>query len=463
MPPGAAPPRDHRRLLLVVLGVSLALRVLLVFEGGQRYWPDEVRYERSRKAVQAWRHGSGAAAPRALAHPDHFLFGILGLAPAAVELATGPDDRVPALFFSLFSVASIGLLWSIARRLGESERSALVAALLLGASASQLYGSRHLLPYDAAMALGLAALLVASRPGPSPLGSALCGLLAAATLLTYNGYWLLAGTALAIHALGAPTLRLAARRAAVAGTAFALPIAALTAADAFVGGGAFRRGWTAFARTVTQGDFAEGWRLPFAYLWHAEHLLTLLWAAAFVFAAVRLARGDRSRVFAFGLAGILLIYGGLVVGSVALERFVVYGRQARQLVPFACLLSAAALERLAGARHRTGALAAAILVAVLAQAAANFRTPLVQVFPREFRRMAEKIPNPTGAPRLLLYAEHIYPAPAPPPRDAGTVLLARPHPLQFLPYQYEGYTPRERAALRAADIRMRLVEVRARN
>jgi hypothetical protein len=52
-------------------------------------------------------------------------------------------------------------------------------------------------------------------------------------------------------------------------------------------------------------------------------------------------------------------------------------------------------------------------------------------------------------------------SPALPPTE-GVVLLARPHPLQFLPYQYEGYTPAERAALRAIDIRMRLVEVRAR-
>jgi hypothetical protein len=29
------------------------------------------------------------------------------------------------------------------------------------------------------------------------------------------------------------------------------------------------------------------------------------------------------------------------------------------------------------------------------------------------------------------------------------------HPLEFLPYQYEGYSPQERRVLRTADIRMR--------
>jgi hypothetical protein len=37
------------------------------------------------------------------------------------------------------------------------------------------------------------------------------------------------------------------------------------------------------------------------------------------------------------------------------------------------------------------------------------------------------------------------------------VVREAPHPLQFLPYQYEGYTPAQRSALRATDIRMRLI------
>ena len=461
MPPGAAAVHRPRLLLGLVLGVSLILRVALVLSGGQGYWPDEVRYERSREAAAALRHGNARAAVRAVARPDHLLFGFLGLAPACLELATGPDDRVPALFFSLFSVASIGLLYSLARRLGENERAALLSALLLAASTAQLYGSRHLLPYDASLCLGLAALLVAVRASPSIGGSVLCGLLSAAALLTYNGYFLLAGTALAIHALGARGWRIGLGRGLAAGAAFALPFAAIALADA-LRHGAFLRQWLAFSNAVTQGRFGEGGGLPFAYLWHAEHLLTVLWAFAFAFASVRLWHGDRSRSLAFGVAGILLVYGGLVAGSVALERFVVYGRQVRQLVPLACLLSGVTLDRLASGGPAKRRVVVAVLVAVIAQSALNFRTPIAQVFPREFRKMAERIPSSTGAPRRLLYADHIYPVPAPPP-DSGHVLLARPHPLQFLPYPYEGYTPEERAALRATDIRMRLVEIRTRN
>ena len=34
-----------------------------------------------------------------------------------------------------------------------------------------------------------------------------------------------------------------------------------------------------------------------------------------------------------------------------------------------------------------------------------------------------------------------------------------PHPLQFLPYQYEGFEPMERQVLRNNDIAMRLIDI----
>src|SRR5262245_64135779 len=127
------------------------------------------------------------------------------------------------------------------------------------------------------MAFGLGALAFAVRAEARISDSVLCGLLSAATLLTYNGYFLLAAAALVIHALWASSWPDAMRRVAGSVVAFALPFAAIAAAEA-IGGGDFFRGWVAFSSTVTQGSFAEGWRLPFAYLWNAEHFLTALWA-----------------------------------------------------------------------------------------------------------------------------------------------------------------------------------------
>jgi len=449
-----------RRILIGVLGVSLLLRILLILSGGQDYWPDELRYGRSRVAVHAMRTGAWASAREALSSPDHFLFAVMGLLPAALEPSARLDSRVPALFFALFSVASILLIYGILRRLGEDARASCLGAFLLAAATTHLYYSRHLLPYDAALAFGLFALYAGLEDPASVRASVLCGLLSCAAFLTYNGYWLLSGSALLVHALRRPRTarsrsRLIVRRGIASGAAFCLPLAALVGAD-HASGGHLARDWIRFSGTVSQGIPSEGWKLPLAFLWHAEHSIALLWAAACLVATWRIVRGDRHEGSMVGVAGVALIYGSLVLVSVALGRMVVYGRLVRQLVPFACIVTAAILGRLWSASPRARLAVAGVLAAVLVQAAVNFHRPLTQVFPREFRVLAQREAARVGSPTLVLYADHIYPVPLPVPA-AGPTILARPHPLQFLPYQYEGYTPAERAILRNTDIRMRLV------
>ena len=117
---------------------------------------------------------------------------------------------------------------------------------------------------------------------------------------------------------------------------------------------------------------------------------------------------------------------------------VVYGRQARQLVPFACIVTAVALERTLAASPRRRPFAVALYAAVLLQAAVNFSQPMRQIFPAESRRLAARVAARDGEWPVLLYADHIYPAPPPVPDAEGPVLLATPRPLRYLPYQYEG-------------------------
>ncbi len=453
---GDAPagPGPRAGLALVLLG-SAALRVALVLRGGQYYWPDEDRYRISQQLFSALRAGEWSSAALGLSQsPDHLGFKLLGLLPAALEQALGSDPRIPALFFGASSVLALWLAWRIALAAGAGGREALLAALLLALSSSFLYYSRHLLPYDAGMALGLLALW-AALGRPSGLRCALCGLAAAAAFLTYNGYWTLAGLALLVRALepweGPAEL---ARRAGAAALGATLPVLALAAAAA--GGdliGAFQR----FSGTIHQGEFDEGWSLPFAYLWHAEGALLAILGAGVVGAlwpqrGVPLAR--RARLWLLAAAG---IYAALAFTSVVLERFVVYGRLARQIVPFLCLLAAHGLERLRRSGRIGSRLAQLACALAIAAAAMNFRQPLAQEFPRDFAREARRVGAAEGGPWALLYAEHLYPearAALLPPHE---VVLRAPHPLQYLPYQYEGYTPAQRESLREVDISMRLV------
>lgn len=455
-PADVAAPRRYRALLPAILAVSLALRLVLVFSGGQHYLPDESRYWTSRAAAKAFWSGDLGGGLGLLRSADHFLFKVIGTLPASVEVLAGEWPAIPATFFALFSVFALGLLWAILRRLGENERTALFGTALLALSTTFFYYSRHLVPYDLAMASGLLALYVGLGKTERFRVSLGCGLLAAATFLTYNGYWVLAGFALVAHTLRAPrSIAGAARRALLAGAAFVLAIAALLAADRVFGGTLVQQ-LVAFSGSVTQGSFAEGWMLPFPYFWHAEHGLTLLWAAALLFGCWSLPGGQRREALLLGLAGVSFVYGSLFFFSMVIEKFVVYGRLARQLTPFFCILAALLLERLWTSSRRGRQAAIALLALAALQAGCNFRPALIQVFPAEFHQLAAAAQGSAGPGNYqVLNAEYIWPEPKPAPRE-GVTLLRRSHPSEYLPLQYEGYDPQQRAKLRAADISLRL-------
>lgn len=446
----------QRRILLAILAVSGALRAILVFRGGQFFFPDEIRYWASRHAAEALWAGELDEALGHLAGADHLLFKVMGTLPASLELVTGPRSFIPALFFALFSVATLWLTWAIVRRVGENERTALFAAGLLALCSTFLYYSRHLVPYDVAMALGLFALFVGLHRPARPADSIGCGLLAATTFLTYNGYWLLAGFAMAAHCLRPPRpFAGVVRRALLTAAAFAAPLAALLAADLATGGDLFRQ-LLHFSGSVIQGSFAEGAILPLRYFWHAEHGIALLWAAAILAALAALAGGSRKEATLLALGGVAFIYGTLVYCSVGLEKFVVYGRLARQVAPFCCILAALLVEQLWTTSRRGRVAAIALLALATLQAAWNFRQPFAQVFPGEFiPRAAATAAATQRGPYELANAEFIYPEPKAAP--AGTVLLRERHPLQFLPLQYESHTPEQRRKLRDADIAMQLI------
>lgn len=450
----------YRRILLAILTLSFLLRVLLVLSGGQYYCPDEARYDRARAAADALWAGDLYGFTQALHSADHFLFKVIGVVPATMQIIFAPSPKIPALFFSLFSVASIWLMWGIMRRTGESERAALFAVSLLALCSTFLYYCRHLLPYDTAMAFGLLSLFVGLRTPSRAVDSILCGLFSLCAFLTYNGYWALAGFAMLTHTLRPPlTLGLCIRRAFISGLSFAVPLVAILAVSAAIASanGNLLQQFLAFSRTVTHGSYSEGWSLPFCYLWYSEHFLILLWAVALIYSLREYTIGSRKEAMILGLLGILFIYGTLVVFSVVLEKFVVYGRLVRQIVPFCSILAALFLERLWTSTPKGKSLVIVILTIAVLQAAVNFQQPLTQVFPVEFLRLASEasVPTETGGYEIL-NAYFIYPEPLP-VKEVGRTIIWKRHPLEFLPEQYEGYTPDQRSKLRTNDISMRLI------
>jgi hypothetical protein len=248
-------------------------------------------------------------------------------------------------------------------------------------------------------------------------------------------------------------------RAVLSVLSFAAPLVILVGLSAVVRRNFFTQ-YASFAATINQGSFSEGWRLPFEYLWHAEHLLLPIWILAFAYCLYQTRNRSSTRRPGMAMTGLLFAYGTLVLFSVVLHKFVVYGRLARQLVPFFCLMTAYCLNRLRR-KNAVNRWSLAFLCFVIAlQASFNFYRPLVQVFPAEFKQRAERMMASSGEQYVLLYTHPIYPLPADTLPRSYTVIYQERHPLEFLPYQYEGYTPNERAALRSTDISMRLVVTR---
>jgi len=446
-----------------ILAVSLALRVYLVYRGGAFYWPDEFRYLASRQLFEVLSRGEIEVAILGLSHaPDHIGFKLLGLIPAALESAFGVEDpRLAALTFCWAPVACIWLVWRIALRAGAGRVEALLAATLLALSTSFVYYARHIFPYDLSMAAGLVAVWIAMGK-PDEVRAFLCGMIASACFLIYNGYFTLAGVAMGICWLRPPwNVRDLLRRGTALALGFGAPIWAL-ATIAALAGGDLLAAFGSFSGTILQGEFSEGWSLPVAYLWHAEHGLLLFWIVCIGYCASKLLGASPTaahRRVATWLGAVLGIYFVLFFGSVVLERFVVYGRLARQMVPFLCLLGAYTLERLRTLRPARPRLAV-VLGLLAVQASYNLYQPVTQVFTAEFLRAAARAQRAIPGSYALVYPEHFYPEPERRELPPHEVVLSARHPLQYLPNQYEGFTPSARRAMRSIDISMRLIRTK---
>lgn len=484
--------KEHRSLL-ALLAVSWLLRIALCLRGGQFFISDEHRFPQAFRIIYDAASGHWLAAlDTVLEIPHHVAFPLLSLPIALLHSVLILALRLPprwesfvgtiyvsACLLSLCSVASIALTYALALRLNAGRREALTAASLMAGSNSMFFFSRHLFPYDMSMALCLLGLWVGLDEEPSFRRSLLCGTILGLAFMAYHGYWPFVAVLCAAHVLyGRPSFSAAARRVLALGLTGPALMVSLTLVSLL-------RGSTPYFQIVRHfmheahdfGDpsfFAEGWRLPWAFFWSAEHGLLAVWIAGTA-AAVRLsikAGGPKRGLVWSGIAA--GIYALLVVSSSLLHMFPVYGRFSKEMVPFLCLAAACGIEGLAGPRleNRTFASLAAALLAV--QAGFNFAAPYRQRFPEEVRRElaakygrlaeAETIdqgaavpPDDKSLPYILVDARNFWPILGTFPAPAGKVLYETPHPLTYWPYQYEGYKPAERAILRSADLSIRLV------
>jgi len=478
------------RWLGLILGVSLAARIGLALQGGQLFFGDETRYLRGVDLHQALLRGDVAGITEVLKWPEHLAFNFINAAVAplhhALAFLAGRGDwsqpeniylslQFAAVVLGLFSVLNIWLVHRIARAAGAGEGEALWATLLMAASNTLFFQARHLQPYDCALTAFLAGILLGQARG-SPGRCLGGGALAALTFEIYNGYWFLVPLLLGSLWLAPSSWPERIRATGWWSLGFLGALIVLMLPGVVLGGDHFWLTLVMFSGSARQGLFAEGWSLPFEFLWHAEG-----WAGGVLVAGLLLAV---TTAFRTGVAAprlrrwlVLLALAWLLPAffSVVLEKFVVYGRTVRPLIPFACLAAGWSLHCLASARPRLAPFMAAL---VLAMAVANFAPHYLRIFPRDVEMQVlgqygmvkrwlsfsgciyQPLLLPGARPGLALAnAQNLYPV-----RDylgypEGTALFSVAHPLAYLPYQYEGHTPRERALLRAHPPAIKLIRL----
>ena len=499
--------RAHRAVFWLMLTAAL-LRFMLVMRGGQYFDWDEVRYGGSATWMFAYVSTGHfrEALDMLLRAPDHPAFRIIGLPLAFFHVASAwstalpitemrypTGEWLPAFLLSLASVCSIGLTYALALRAGASRRESFLAASLMFTSSSMLIYAQHFLPYDTSLAMLLLALWIAMKDTRPLWRSLTVGLLCGFAFLTYEGYWLMAAVVGGLHVLRNP------RRPSVivlraglfsAGAAF---VPALLIAAGYSSGRPFVQAVERFSRSAVNGDFSEGWSLPWAYLWHAEHFFLIVYVLGMLAALVHGIRRRNQDNRLMWLSAAVVVYLGLVVGSNLLHRWVVYDRLARQMLPFACLAAAAGIAHLGNGRLMRGIPALALYVVFTVLFTMNVAPLMAQRYPREIARdairqygaanvrletivahsddatvpiflplQADRADSPAAARRyVLLNAKDIWvpdgasKAASPP---AGTVLFAVRHPRQLPIMQYHGYRPEERAFLRSIDLSIKLID-----
>jgi hypothetical protein len=361
-------------------------------------------------------------------------------------------------------VANLWLVYGLARRTGRSAKEGLLALFLMACTCTMYRYSRHLLPYDMSIFFALLTLYVVHGK-QTGLPMALAGLSAFMVFMTYNAFWLLSGL---VFLYGVYELR--AQRKVLAfmvGGYLLLPVLQFVVGGAL--GLSYLQSLQNFSATITQGGFAEGVWIGWAYLWHSEHLLLLVWLAGIVLAL----RGKRESTLLVWLGFVGVMYLVLVLGSNVFEKFVVYGRSMRQMVPFLCLVAAAGIMRVPR-------IVPAVILIALIQSAMNAIPVLQQRFPAEVLAevqeeyedlsvmLAVRGPELHVAPELIGPSRYVLvnhralvPIIGTSELPEGTVLFSTPHPFQSKLYQYNGLNKTERKIIDTSDQSIRLIDTGA--
>jgi hypothetical protein len=470
----------RRASLAALLLAAWAERCVLAWRGGQLYSMDEdYHFHPGFIAGEAFWRGDWRPALDALVGVQHHAgFRVVSTVVAFVGhgiVGYHPPPWLAACLLSLSSVAVVALVYACARRMGSDAGEGLLAAALTASAVCLTFWARHLLPYDSGLAFDLLALWLALRV--SGVGHAvLVGAVAGCGGLTYYGTLGLAGMAGLVHVVRERQGRWVRAGAVAVGAllpALVLEIVSLTWGTHLPGVEPFHRAFWKLIRGAPESwgsSYAEGWWVPWEYLWMVEDGVFVAWLLAILWGV----RVGNARARQWGLMA-LGLYAYMVLHSTVGREAVVCGRFVRSIVPVLCLGAAAGLMALP-VRPRVwvvGGLAYLLLVALnhAPAFAQRFPVDLRHKWERQYPGLAyeatlvgmERGPKPHMGPLLSVNVGATlspWPVLGLAPVPSGRIVEGPyPHPLAWAGYQYEGYTAGARAVVRSRRFEMVLLEM----
>jgi len=458
----------YRHLGWGIIFISSILRLIIIIKGGQQFWPDESRYIESRIAIhkissgypyEAWQGLIGA--------PEHIFFKITGLIPAYIEKFVGGNQYSPSIFFSIFSILNLWLIWKLAETIKADELEALMALFLAAGANCLFYFSRHFLPYDFSLCLGLSAGYYAL--GKGRFHGFLAGFLAALCFLAYNGYFMLSALVLlgSVASSFQQEGRLSIIRLSKIGLGYLAPLVILSVTGFYLDKNVLKK-LGEFSKTITQGDLGEAIKTIPQYFWSTENINSVILILGVIFSIYLWIKRLNRPEFGWAITAIILLLAVFVLASDIFKKFTVYGRIARIIWPFVCLAAATCMTY-AWRQGGPWRLSCKVLLIIYGiQAGLNFSTPLGQWFPKEFNIVADKIiaqDKLSGGRNLSVIHTSFYFSPQSITKEPLPlqIVWSERHPQQWEPYLFEGSTRIDRLAFLSSPAAMSVVRLGARN
>jgi hypothetical protein len=334
-----------------ILILSASFRLYLINKGGWNFFPDEKRFMNAIDLVNRSVGLSESLKNLFTYGIEHKLFMFISALYIYLYNILSGSSFNPVYFFGIFSVINIYLVYKISANLGADGNESLASAFFMACASTNAYWSRHLVPYDISLCLGLCAILLATAQ-VSRHNAVICGFLASCGFFTYYGSWMISsiGPLLFVYFTWKSKSPHVLAKITLLTTGFLLPFLIMWSGVAYYSNNYHYNmisDFIYFSKSINQGEFASGYAFPLRYFFAAEELLSVLWIIAISLTIYHLltkkSATDNNRIYIY-LLSLIYIYSLLTLFSTVLHRQVVYGRTARQMLPFISLLSGFAIN-----------------------------------------------------------------------------------------------------------------------